>query len=238
MQSTLDLAYFWSIFFNSESASPSPTPYHHWRWPYLRLDHSFSLYVVIHPCQKAYLSSSIADSRKHLEAILRVQPESVTAASLLRKWGVHQSQTESMSNTIAEYIPVNDAPQLFRWKGYWVEIKRSKGPTGYNPELGGQLVSATMYLTCVFFKISSSFAFLILYLFLIIRMYTRNMNTITGTSLVEHARQPEQYLGGGHVFFHLHSSLVWVGQGSMDTLKSRKFGVALRVRHGCAFTVV
>jgi hypothetical protein len=65
-----------------------------------------------------------------------------------------------MNNTIAEYVPVYDAPQLFRWKGYWVEIKRSKGPTVFSPELGGQL-SATMYLTWDFISSFISFAFLI-----------------------------------------------------------------------------
>ena len=77
----------------------------------------------------------------------------VTAASSLRKWGVrpnHHAQPQAMSSTIAEYVPVYEAPQLFRWKGYWVEIKRSKGPAIFNPELGGQL-SATMYLTWVFY---------------------------------------------------------------------------------------
>ena len=115
----------------------------------------------------------------------------VTATSSLRKWGVRpnrHTQPQAMISTIAEYVPVFEAPQLFRWNGYWVEIKRSKTLAPYNPEiLGGQL-SATMYLTWdstsfMIFRFSDIW-------YTTIRMYTRDMKAIT--SLVEHAKR--QYL--------------------------------------------
>lgn len=72
----------------------------------------------------------------------------VNAASSLRKWGVRPNQhiQSQISNDIVEYVPTYDAPQLFRWNGYWAEIKRSKGPPVFTPELRGQSI-ATMYLT-------------------------------------------------------------------------------------------
>lgn len=47
----------------------------------------------------------------------------------------------------AEYVPTYSAPQLFRWKGYWVEIRRTDNRM-YNPVMGPEPI-ATMYLTSV-----------------------------------------------------------------------------------------
>ncbi|KAF8809901.1 P-loop containing nucleoside triphosphate hydrolase protein [Phlegmacium glaucopus] len=91
----------------------------------------------------------------------------VTAASSMRKWGVrpnHRIQSQPTKDAIAEYVPTYEAPQLFRWKGYWVEIKRGKGQIHFSPEFGGQ-PSSTIYLT----------------------MYTRQLSAIT--LLVEDARR-------------------------------------------------
>ncbi|KAF9033593.1 hypothetical protein BJ165DRAFT_1515242 [Panaeolus papilionaceus] len=46
----------------------------------------------------------------------------------------------------AEYVPTYEAPQLFRWNGYWVEIKRSKGMPTFQPGVGTQAF-ATLYIT-------------------------------------------------------------------------------------------
>lgn len=47
----------------------------------------------------------------------------------------------------ADYVPTYDLPQLFRWKGYWLEIKRSAGP--YGGQLGGtgMQTPGTIYIT-------------------------------------------------------------------------------------------
>ena len=118
----------------------------------------------------------------------------VTATSSLRKWGVRpnrHTQPQAMISTIAEFVPVFEAPQLFRWNGYWVEIKSRKTPAPYNsnPELGGQL--STIYLTWVStsFMVLFSFRFSDFW-FTITRMYTRDLKAIA--SLVEHAKR--QYL--------------------------------------------
>jgi chaperone BCS1 len=49
-----------------------------------------------------------------------------------------------------EYVPTYEAPQLFRWKGYWVEIKRNGGSPMYNPVMGHQ-TSSVIFLTYVLF---------------------------------------------------------------------------------------
>ncbi|KAF8153881.1 P-loop containing nucleoside triphosphate hydrolase protein [Crassisporium funariophilum] len=86
----------------------------------------------------------------------------VTATSSLRKWSVQPGQ-EAHANGHVEYVPTYEAPQLFRWKGYWVEIKRSKGPVVFTPDFGNQ-AAAIMYLT----------------------VYTRDMSAIS--AIVESAR--------------------------------------------------
>ncbi|KAJ3509731.1 hypothetical protein NLJ89_g5069 [Agrocybe chaxingu] len=81
----------------------------------------------------------------------------------------------------AEYVPTFEAPQLFKWRGYWVEIKRTNGlgkpgMMSYNP-MGGPMGS-TMYLT----------------------IYTRNMSVLS--SFVEEARLGYVKTSRPHVIVH------------------------------------
>jgi chaperone BCS1 len=46
---------------------------------------------------------------------------------------------------IADYVPTYEMPQLFRWNGYWLEIKRSK--TTQMMHHGNAHVAATIYVT-------------------------------------------------------------------------------------------
>ena len=107
---------------------------------------SFFFLYVIHPWN-VFTSDLYSQTQENVWK--RSCEFRVTAASSQRKWSVkpnHHTQSQTMDNSIVEFVPIYDAPQLFRWKGYWVEIKRSKGTTVYTPELGGQQ-RATMYLT-------------------------------------------------------------------------------------------
>ncbi|KAG6820454.1 hypothetical protein H0H93_000208 [Arthromyces matolae] len=53
-----------------------------------------------------------------------------------RKWGLKLAP-EVDGN--ADYVPTYKKPQLFRWKGYWIEVKRSNSSSrGMPPELAGQ----------------------------------------------------------------------------------------------------
>ncbi|KAG5653244.1 hypothetical protein H0H81_001501 [Sphagnurus paluster] len=69
----------------------------------------------------------------------------VNAKNSQRKWGI---QLEQEGDGNAEYVPTYDMPQIFRWKGYWVEVKRSRGAGGRqsNREPGGQ-ASSTIFIS-------------------------------------------------------------------------------------------
>ncbi|KAK7052752.1 P-loop containing nucleoside triphosphate hydrolase protein [Favolaschia claudopus] len=76
----------------------------------------------------------------------RSQEFTVTATNSRRKWSVKTWLDPKVEGN-AEYVPTYQAPQLFRWKGHWVEIKRSKeGDTRMNPFALHSTV-ATIYLT-------------------------------------------------------------------------------------------
>lgn len=45
----------------------------------------------------------------------------VNAKNSKRKWAVSEPELEGN----ADYVPTYELPQLFRWRGYWVEVKRS-----------------------------------------------------------------------------------------------------------------
>ncbi|KAF9267807.1 P-loop containing nucleoside triphosphate hydrolase protein [Marasmius fiardii PR-910] len=50
----------------------------------------------------------------------------VNATNSQRKWGIRTRPTGSVKDN-AEYVPTYELPQLFRWNGYWFEIKRANG---------------------------------------------------------------------------------------------------------------
>ncbi|KAF5329659.1 hypothetical protein D9619_009197 [Psilocybe cf. subviscida] len=93
----------------------------------------------------------------------------VTASSSARKWNVNVNDTDATVGRAGhvDYVPTYQEAQLFKWRGYWVEIRRNKGQLTYNPAMGQQVVSS-MYLT----------------------IYTRDMSVLS--ALVDDAR--ERYL--------------------------------------------
>lgn len=51
----------------------------------------------------------------------------VNASSSLRQWSVSLTSILKPGGHVdehAEYVPTYDEPQLFRWRGYWAEIRR------------------------------------------------------------------------------------------------------------------
>lgn len=74
----------------------------------------------------------------------------VTASSSARKWNVNVNDTDATVGRAGhvDYVPTYQEAQLFKWRGYWVEIRRNKGQLTYNPAMGQQVVSS-MYLTWV-----------------------------------------------------------------------------------------
>ncbi|KAJ6544509.1 P-loop containing nucleoside triphosphate hydrolase protein [Mycena capillaripes] len=79
----------------------------------------------------------------------------VSASNSRRKWAVRATSDDSVKAN-AEYVPMYRTPQLFKWRGYWVEIKRTgngesggslPGPYGMVGHYGGQgsSISITVY---------------------------------------------------------------------------------------------
>ncbi|KAJ7151896.1 P-loop containing nucleoside triphosphate hydrolase protein [Mycena crocata] len=61
----------------------------------------------------------------------------VSASNSQRKWAV-RANTDQTVKANAEYVPTYKKPQLFRWRGYWVEIARrgSGGAHAARPAIG------------------------------------------------------------------------------------------------------
>ncbi|RDB18320.1 Mitochondrial chaperone BCS1 [Hypsizygus marmoreus] len=99
----------------------------------------------------------------------------VNAKNSQRKWGI-QAEHEVDGN--ADYVPTYEMPQLFRWKGYWVEIKRNKNARQWTSPAGPRTL-ATM----------------------IISIYTLDMNVLS--SLVAEARTRYQETSRPNVTVHM-----------------------------------
>ncbi|KAJ7142396.1 P-loop containing nucleoside triphosphate hydrolase protein [Mycena epipterygia] len=59
----------------------------------------------------------------------------VSASNSRRKWAV-RATSDATVKANAEYVPTYKTPQLFRWKGYWVEIKRTGSVGGSDADAG------------------------------------------------------------------------------------------------------
>ncbi|KAF7289168.1 hypothetical protein MIND_01377900 [Mycena indigotica] len=74
----------------------------------------------------------------------------VTANNSRRKWAVRATTKEEGSKINAEYVPTYQRPQLFRWRGYWVEIQRLGNVNAVETPAGpyggqGTSMSVTIY---------------------------------------------------------------------------------------------
>ncbi|KAJ7171396.1 P-loop containing nucleoside triphosphate hydrolase protein [Mycena filopes] len=104
----------------------------------------------------------------------------VTAKNSQRKWAVQTSTDPKVSGS-AEYVPTYKAAQLFRWRGYWLEIKRGNNGGGASPmhmNNNGQQ-SSRLFVT----------------------IYTLDMNVLS--ELVEAARLRYVEVNRPHVTIHL-----------------------------------
>jgi len=54
--------------------------------------------------------------------------------------------TDGVSDAHAEYVPTYDEPQLFRWRGYWAEVKKSKPTNSFMHGIGNH-ISGGLHLT-------------------------------------------------------------------------------------------
>ncbi|KAH9476761.1 putative mitochondrial chaperone BCS1-A [Psilocybe cubensis] len=109
----------------------------------------------------------------------------VNAASSLRQWTVNLASNPKPGGHVdehAEYVPTYDEPQLFRWRGYWAEIRRSgsqKNQANYNAFImdgSGSLGKLSLTL------------------------YTRDMSALS--ALVDDARKKYMATSRPHVIVH------------------------------------
>ncbi|KAF8200279.1 P-loop containing nucleoside triphosphate hydrolase protein [Pholiota molesta] len=103
----------------------------------------------------------------------------VNATNSTRKWTVDVSNpdaTDTSKDANAEYVPTYEEAQLFKWKGYWAEIRRTLG-TRFNPALGNQ-PSSSLYIT----------------------LYTRDMSALS--ALVDDAKSRYLKKSTPHVIVH------------------------------------
>jgi chaperone BCS1 len=68
----------------------------------------------------------------------------VTAKSSKRKYGIDSGLDPRVEGN-ADYVPTYGPPHIFRWKGYWVEIKKETGNQTIVPY--GMYSTNSLYLT-------------------------------------------------------------------------------------------
>ncbi|KAJ7499995.1 P-loop containing nucleoside triphosphate hydrolase protein [Mycena latifolia] len=128
----------------------------------------------------------------------------VSASNSRRKWAVRAASDTTVKEN-AEYVPTYKTPQLFRWRGYWVEVKRSGngagadgdvGPYPYPGPYGGEVGS------------------------IFITVYTLDMNVLS--DLVEDARLRYLEVNRPNVVIHLSDSHNHYGPGQTWTTVKHK----------------
>ncbi|KAJ6534248.1 P-loop containing nucleoside triphosphate hydrolase protein [Mycena capillaripes] len=105
----------------------------------------------------------------------------VTAKNSERKWAVRTDSDPTRVGS-AEYVPTYQAPQLFKWDGYWVEIKRGNDSRG-SVAANGVQQTGRIYLT----------------------IYTLDMDVLS--RLVEEAKKRYVEVNRPHVVIHLTDSV-------------------------------
>ncbi len=73
----------------------------------------------------------------------------MNATNSIRKWTVNVANPDAdplAKDENAEFVPTFDEAQLFKWRGYWVEIQRTM-TSRFNPAIGNQ-PATVLYLTC------------------------------------------------------------------------------------------
>ncbi|KAL0945780.1 hypothetical protein HGRIS_012068 [Hohenbuehelia grisea] len=73
----------------------------------------------------------------------------VNSKTSARKFGINISSGEQHEEDTTDYVPIYEIPQLFWWKGYWLEIRREQGSPQLSQHQGRNMMysSSVMYLT-------------------------------------------------------------------------------------------
>ena len=84
-------------------------------------------------------------------------------------WGFHvplvgdltpDGKVAADTNIHAEFVPTYEAPLLFSWKGYWIEIKRQMPATGVNPPMGMNMNAQPLSMIHLKYVLSANCFFL------------------------------------------------------------------------------
>ncbi|KAG6835270.1 hypothetical protein H0H93_003258, partial [Arthromyces matolae] len=71
----------------------------------------------------------------------------VSGKNSQRKWGLKFKLSPQVKDS-ADYVPTYEQPQLFRWKGYWIEVKRTKNlliPTSGRDRFPPSIIYISIY---------------------------------------------------------------------------------------------
>jgi mitochondrial chaperone BCS1 len=142
----------------------------------------------------------------------RTRDFKVTAHNSRRKWGIKPGADAGIDvEENADYVPTYEMPQIFRWRGHWVEVRRDKGFVSAGPGMppGG---GGSIYLRYDL-KIASKSLFTdsgvlstrVLTYILGHSIYSLNMAVLS--ALVEDARQRYIEVSRPHVTIHMADSV-------------------------------
>ncbi|KAJ6568096.1 P-loop containing nucleoside triphosphate hydrolase protein [Mycena vulgaris] len=102
------------------------------QWLIVRLQLQYSITAEFHEGDPAYEWIVLFLTQENVWR--RSRKFKVTATNSRRKWSVKAWVDPTVKGN-AEYVPTYQEPQLFRWRGHWLEIKRTKdgGGTLFTP---------------------------------------------------------------------------------------------------------
>ncbi|KAJ7884938.1 hypothetical protein B0H13DRAFT_2045346 [Mycena leptocephala] len=132
----------------------------------------------------------------------------VTASNSQRKWAV-RATSDATRKANAEYVPMYRQPQLFRWRGYWVEIKR----TGNGPNGGGHPVPYALAVRASGHYVGNGGSSIS------ITVYTLDMNVLS--DLVEEARLRYLEVNRPNVVIYLTDSPQFGPHQTWSTVKHK-----------------
>ncbi|KAF8872803.1 hypothetical protein CPB84DRAFT_1798978 [Gymnopilus junonius] len=125
----------------------------------------------------------------------------VNATSSMQQWSVKleskKQEKDDNDEDHAEYVPTYDQPQLFKWKGYWVQVSQRED-SFYEP---GKPYRKLLYLT----------------------MYTRDMGALS--AMVEEARKRYLKTSRPHVMVHTADQKTYGSDSPWNGTKRKPEGV-------------
>jgi hypothetical protein len=98
----------------------------------------------------------------------RTRDFKVTAHNSRRKWGINPGADAGIDiEENADYVPTYEMPQIFRWRGNWVEVRRDKGFVNAGPGMpngGGGNIYLRYELRKVYLRILRLISFIFRFL--------------------------------------------------------------------------